>query len=375
MKVKLLTRTAMGPDLWQAYTALRNADAAYDDPFFDPEFASLVSEVRSDTRFAIAEDAEGLLAVWPMHLRPGQWARPIGGPFSDWHAPIVRRAAVFDPEVFLAALDVSGFTAFGYKPEGLDALSLANRVGANMTDLNGSFDTYIAEQQRRWPKHFKKMRRLYRNVERDFSERHFTWNDPRDATVETLFALKRAQFSRTGFHDVLKPEWARQLLDRLRHHESPRLRLQVVSLYYEDQFAAAEMNLVSDTIMHGWLTAFDQALGVYSPGNMLVQDMLSEMPAHGLMTYDQGPGLDHYKRHYATYQIPVDSGVIRGKRDSWAPSRLTGHLWRRGEAVLPGKVAGLMARARRRMDQIALAETSQTARMAGVVTALSQREV
>ncbi|MEO1643447.1 MAG: cellulose biosynthesis protein CelD, partial [Pseudomonadota bacterium] len=94
-----------------------------------------------------------------------------------------------------------------------------------------------------------------------------------------------------------------------------------------------------------------------------------------LHTYDAGPGLDHYKRHYANYHLPVDSGILRGKRGSFAPSRIAGRVWRSGEAVMPGKVGELMGRTRRRMDQIALAETSTTARLSGVYQALSQRDL
>ena len=92
MQVELFKPSEMNADFWRAFTDMRNASAVYDDPFFDPEFARLVGELREDTFIAVVFDNPDAdpLAFWPLHVRPGGWARPIGGPFSDWHGPIVR---------------------------------------------------------------------------------------------------------------------------------------------------------------------------------------------------------------------------------------------------------------------------------------------
>ena len=375
MKFALYTPGEMSAELWQAYTDLRDARTLYDDPFFDPDFARLVGEVREDTRIAVASDGEDVVGVWAMHIRPGDWARPIGGPFSDWHGPVLKQGTELTATAFLIGLGLSGMTTFGLLPQGEPLALGMDRVGANMTDISMGWDAFLAAQQALWPKHFKKMRRLYRNVERDFSSYTFNWDDTSERAFERLIDLKQAQFARTGFHDVLKPQWARDLLDRLLHYQGPRMRVRLVSLYYDDQHAASELNLQSDTVMHGWLTGFERALGSYSPGNMLVQEMLPQMPGEGILTYDAGPGLDHYKRHYSNFQLPIESGPLRGVRGSYAPSRLAGRAWRWGETVLPGKAGALMGRARRRMDQISLAEPGFGARVSGVFGALNSREL
>lgn len=375
MKFILYKPEDMSAELWSAFTALRDARAIYDDPFFDPDFARLVGEVREDTRIGVAVDGEDVVGVWPLHERPGHWARPIGGPFSDWHGPVLAEGTALDANTFLARLGLAGMTCFGLLPQTQEPLPHFTRVGANMTDLSLGWDAFFDDQQKRWPKHFKKMRRVFRNVERDFSEAWFEWDDTSDKTFDLLMELKSAQFARTGFHDVLKPEWAQKLLDRLRYFQGARLRTRMVSLYYDGQLASAELNLQSDKVMHGWLTVFDQAFSSYSPGNQIVQDVLEHMCAAGIHTYDAGPGLDHYKRHYANFHLPIDTGVLRGQRGSFAPSRIAGRIWRAGEANLPGKLGDVMGRARRRMDQIALAEVTIGARASGVWNALAKRDV
>ena len=375
MKFALYDPQQMTGELWQAYMALRNARSIYDDPFFDPDFARLVAEVRSDTRFGFAIEAGETIGVWALHLRPGNWARPIGGPFSDWHGPILKQGSALSAAAFLSGLDISGMTTFAMMPQDADLSAGLTRVGANMTDLSMGWDDFIQQQQKLWPKHFKKMRRLYRNVERDFSSHTFNWDDTSETSYQRLIALKRDQFARTGYHDVLKPEWVRGLLDRLRSYQGPRMRLRLVSLFYDDAHAASELNLQSDKVLHGWLTGFERDLGQYSPGNMLVQEMLPHLPAEGLLTYDAGPGLDHYKRHYANLQVPIDSGTLRGVDTSFAPTRMAGRAWRWGEQHMPSKAGEIMKRARRRMDQISLVETDLSGRMSGVINAISQRDL
>ena len=375
MKYVLYRPEEMSEEQWQIYAALRDARAIYDDPVFDPDFARLVGEVREDTRIGFASDREGVFAVWPMHIRPGNWARPIGSPFSDWNAPILSQDTELLPQEILAGFDISGMSTQGYMPADITHKSELDRVGANLSDLSEGWEAFYANQEKRWPKHFKKMRRIYRNVARDFTEMRFVWDDPSDASFQRLLDLKQDQFARTGYHDVLKAPWTRALFDRLRSFQGPRLRSRVSSLCFDDQLATAEFNLQSDTVLHGWITAFDQDFGAYSPGNMLVQEMLERMGDDGIKLYDAGPGLDHYKRHYANLQVPIESGVIAGSVSQLTPARMVGRAWRFGEQVMPGKAATIMARARRRMDQIASVETSFAGRASGILHALNHRPV
>lgn len=375
MKYKLYRPKDLSAEQWQIYAALRDARAIYDDPFFDPDFARLVGEVREDTRIGFASDRNGVFAVWPMHIRPGNWARPIGAPFSDWNGPILAEDTRLSSQEILAGFELSGFTTQGFKPHSLAPTSDLKRVGANITDLSAGWDKYISNQQDQWPKHFKKMRRIYRKIERDLNDFTIICDDNRDAAFETTLKWKRAQFARTGLFDVLNASWTRALLDRLRGFEGTRLRARLSTLSFGDTLGAAEFNLQSDTILHGWITSFDQNYRSYSPGNVLLQEMLKAMPQAGLTAYDAGPGHDHYKRHYANQQMPIETGVVIGDTLSLGPARIAGKVWRMGEQVMPGRASTIMARARRRMDQIAAVDTTLSGRANSFVSALQNRPI
>ncbi|WP_300393302.1 GNAT family N-acetyltransferase [Henriciella sp.] len=367
MKYRLLRPAQMTEDLWDAFAALRDARGLYDDPFFDPLYARLVANLRTDTRIAVAEEGGEPVGFWALHRRPGAWARPIGGPFSDWHGPVLSAGTSLSPRDFLRGVGLLGMSTFGWLPQDPGSETRLRLAGANMTTVEHGWAGFIDEQTRRWPKHFKKMRRLARNIERDFSECEFRYDDQSDETFERLIALKRDQFARTGRHDVLAPAWVQSMLERLRSAEGPRFRLRLVSLHFDGQHAASELVLQSDKVTHGWITAFEPEMAQYSPGNMVVQMMLERMAGEqGPKIYDAGPGLDHYKRHYSNYQVPVGSGVVRARSLAFRPDRLLGQAWRSGEHIIPGRAAQLMTQSRRRLDQICLSETGTLGRLSGL---------
>lgn len=372
MKFRLFRPEQMPEDLWTAFAALRDARAIYDDPFFDPFYARIISTVRSDTRIGVAFEAGEPVGFWPLHRRAGAWARPIGGPFSDWHGPILKEGAEVSPHRFLLGLGLLGMSAFGWLPQARESEGRLTLEGAHISDLSQGWEDFLAGQAQRWPKHFKKMRRLGRNLERDFTEVELRSDDASDETFERLIWLKREQFARTGRHDVLAPEWTQTLLQRLRTAEGPRFKLRLVSLYFDGRHAASELVMQSDKVVHGWITAYEQDFCSYSPGNTLVQMMLEEMSRSGPFLYDAGPGLDYYKRHYSSYQLPIGSGVIRGKPLALRPDRLLGQAWRLGETCLDQRIGGLMTQSRRRLDQICLSEISPAARLAGLRKAFAR---
>jgi len=298
-------------------------------------------------------DAHEPVAFWPLHLRSGGWTRPIGGPFSDWQAPIIRADVDLTPESLLAGAGLTGMTVIGFQPAaGARPGSGRTRVGANMTTLSAGFEAYAEAQRAAYPRHFKKMRRMMRNLERDFSEIEFDHGDTSDETFHWVMARKREQLRSTGRHDVLASRWSHAMFDRLRQREGREFRLRVSSLRCDGRLAAVEMNLQSGHVLHGWIVAFDPDFAYYSPGYILQHSILENMPRNGLTLYDAGPEHDHYKKYYANFSLPIESGTITGQKRV----RPGAELWRLAERMPPARLSRQLGRVRRRADQICSAE-------------------
>jgi len=86
---------------WKAMAA---ATPAFRSPLLSPEFAEAVGRVRRDAFVAVYQRAGQTVGFLAHHRGWGGYARPIGAPFSDYHALITAPGeAVSLPEALAAA--------------------------------------------------------------------------------------------------------------------------------------------------------------------------------------------------------------------------------------------------------------------------------
>lgn len=372
MRISLISAHEAPDALWHDAEMLQAKCPDRADPLFSPQLARYLAFLRQDTKLIIAYSGDQLVAFWPLHLRPGGWARPIAGPFSDWHAPLIAPDQNVDAIELLNAAGISGMTVSAYKPEPGEAIRAGSRIGSHLSVLNTDIDAWMAHQRSLFPRHFKKMRQKRKHLARDFGDVVFNLDDQSDETFETILRLKRAQYIATGRHDVFGAPWARAFANGLRQHGTPDLHLRVVSLYLDGRFAAGEVLICSRSVAHGWLTAYEPDFGSYSLGYIIVEELLSDMPSRGQTVYDAGPGQDYYKKYYTNVMTPVDQGVLRTGKAGLAPVRLLSSSWRQLETRLPARAGQIMGKVRRRSDQILVSEVSALDRMRGFAQAATR---
>lgn len=360
-------------DIWAVFDQIRDSDPRYDDPMFDPLFARIVADCRDDAWLGLALDGGELIGFWPLHRNGEDWARPIGGPFADCQAPVIPARIDLEPGAFLAGLGLAGITMTGYTPRPGEPCPTDERTGAHLSLLDRGLDHFFTEQQRLFPKHDKKMRRLRRNLHRAHSEITVCYDDPDEDHLSRLIEIKQRQFRDTGRHDVLAAPWSRAFIGRLRAARGPRLRTVLTTLSIDGKFAAGALNLCSDRVVHGWITAYEREFAEFSPGLMLVDEILKGMPARGLSIYDAGPGLEHYKKYHCNAMRPLDCGVMLSGLAGHSPARFLASGWRTVERAAPEPAARLMGKVRRRSDQILVSETGLAARAKGFANATRRR--
>jgi len=371
MKVELFRYADLSAETIGVLTQIRNAAARFDSPFFDLEFARQVSLVREDTRIAVVSDDNGLAGFWAMQVRPDKWARPIGATFSDWHGPVMRKDLFgVDPAHILDLCGLKGMTVNGLQLEGLVLAVEGETVPIGQATIgHGGAEEFLTNQRECFPKYAKNIRRAERMVERDFGGLFFTADDPSDEALNWTLESKSAQYRATGFHDVLKPDWAQALMRNLHACRTPGFGGRLSTLRFGDRLVAAELDLVSDQTIHGWITVFDDEYSRYSPGHLLIRNVICDAERTGHTTIDVGGGDSAYKKYYWTYSVLADAGIVRASHGM----RPLAGSWRIAEKALPAKLSNVMARMRRRTDQIAGTELSVAGRVSGFLKALSRR--
>lgn len=238
-------------------------------------------------------------------------------------------------------------------------------ANTNITNLRKGWSPFIAKQNSLYPKFFKKIARLNRKLEKEHSEVVFTFNDKSEEAFHQLIAMKREQYVRTKLHDVLRPNWVKQMLDMLRHGKCKNIKTILSTLRVDGQLAAAEFNMQSSNLLHGWLTAYNPKFSKYSPGLLLTKRVIKAMPQHGLTLYDAGPGNSHYKKYFTNQLYPLAQGSIFAKTKVINPMSIMGASWSFMETHTPSGVSNNLVRIRRRSDQIIGTETMFGQRVLG----------
>lgn len=368
IKVQIHSFEALDKGLRAEMTALRDAQTMFDSPFFDLDFAQIMANARADTRILVADDAQGLMGFWPLHQRPDNWARPIGATFSDWHGPVMRPGAdaAMYPLEFLQKAGLKGMTATGLQPGLLSPSAGGELGGTGIAYMPQGAAAYLAQMKSLHGKHFKNLRRAERLIERDIGDIEFVADDTSHEAFEWLMTSKRAQYKRTGRHDVLAPDWVQTMMRTLHTKQFRRLRGRLSTLRLGGKLVAGEFDLLSDKVVHGWITVFDPDYAKYSPGHLLMLSVICDMENTGHIMCDVGGGDHAYKKNYESFQKPCESVTLTTARGL----RPLATSWRLAERLGPAKLSGLMARMRRRGDQIFASELETAARLRGLRDAL-----
>ena len=371
MQYRIFKVDQLDNSLWEAFHKLRDDDATRVNPLFDPHFAKVLSLVRPDTRVVVVFQSDSPVAFWPLHRRSSGWTRPLGGPFSDWQGPIVKTDVSLSEAELLRGAGLSGMTVTGLRPRSLKDVpeNSLTRTASHFADISSGIDMYLEEQSLTFPKHFKKMSRLRRKIEREHESLEFNFDERSPDAFEWIIARKQMQLTQSGKHNVLGVEWAQRFLDIMWHEPSPTCRLHLSTMRIDGQIAAAELNFCSLSQMHGWLVGFDPKFASLSPGQLLLQEIICHLPSIGVEAYDLGANHYYYKKPYSNCSIPIDVGVIDTNLNALLPHRLVGKSWRFVETRLSGRVNALMGKTRRRLDQIVISETELEGRIQGVLLA------
>ncbi len=138
--------------------------------------------------------------------------------------------------------------------------------------------------------------RKRRKLERDLGPVKLTLHDPRPGVLQDLMRWKSQQYVSTGVRDLFRdPAWVR-FFDELQRRDA----LLVTSLSAGDRVVAVHVGMRFDGRFYWWIPAYDPELPRYSPGKILLHDLMERSQADGDRVFDFLIGGEAYKFQYAT---------------------------------------------------------------------------
>ena len=233
---------------------------------------------------------------------------PIGATICDAQALVAREAAAWDPPALVRAAGMASWR-FDHLVTTQSAFAPFHhaRHVSPVADLSAGHEAYLADVRARSKDVLTQTARRGRKLGREVGDVVFEWHDPDPAVLDTLFEWKSAQYRATGVWDRFDQPWIVQVARDLAAIESEGLTGAVATLRAGSTLVAVHLGLLGRDRLVWWFPAYDPQFASYSPGLLLLLELVAASAARGLGRVDLGRGEHHYKLRVAT-------GFLRRRR-------------------------------------------------------------
>ncbi len=353
MSIEIIAPQDLSPQDIAAWEALQASDPAFASPFLSPQWPLALAAVDGP-------DAEGLKIVIQrengrprafMPLRRRRFtAMPAGAPMCDYQGVVSEPGVTLDLRGLVSSLGVQRFD-FSHAIEGHAAFApyVKGTAESLLIDVSEGFDAYAAAQ-RAHSDILNDTAKKKRKVEREKGEVVFTARSTAKADFDRLIGWKREQYKKTGQTDIFAAGWPLRLLETLRVDDRPEFGGILFTLHIGGELAAAHFARRGKDVLHAWFIAHDDAFGRYSPGVILMVEILKWQAQNGYRILDLGPGDYRFKHQLSNGKLPVGFGFV-GRPSAAAFLRGAQYDVRRAAEALPlGRMSALPGKAMRRFD-------------------------
>lgn len=315
----------LSPEQLATWSTIQQQDLRFESPFFRPEFTQALADVRDDVRVALLLEDGREVGFFP-YEQSGGVGRPAGYPMSSFHG-VVTQASGWSPEELLTAVGLTTLRFEQWIPDQPELESWTSvRAPCAEIDLRKGFDSYVAKKKRQGSKLYTETRRLGRKLSRELGELSCR-RSTAAATLKQLCAWKSSQCDRTGCADLFRFEWSTALLRRLLEQATASVGGVLWELLAGDRLIAANYALRAGRTAQGWFMAFDTQFEHYSPGMILMHEVLRDCEQLGITRFELGKGVNGFKKRLMTDVVKVREGsvdprpMIRAAWSQWLKTR------------------------------------------------------
>ncbi len=257
------------------------------------------------------EDAGELVAFFAFSSGADATGAPIGATICDAQALVVRTGFDWDPAELVRAAGLESWTfdhlVSTQRP--FEPFHHARHTSPTV-DLSAGHDAYLAQVRARSKDVLAQVARRRRKLAREVGDVVVEWQTDDVRVLDTLINWKSAQYRETGVWDRFDQPWIVDVVRALADTAADGLTGVLTTLRAGDHLVAAHFGLQGRDRLVWWFPAYDSSFGNYSPGLILLLDLIAEAAARGLTLVDLGRGEHHYKLRVANGEYDVAEGVV-----------------------------------------------------------------
>jgi CelD/BcsL family acetyltransferase involved in cellulose biosynthesis len=311
VKASVVRPHELGPaerSLWDACAR----DASLGSPFLSWRFAQLIGLVRSDARVAVLDDGSGTCGFLAFQVDAHGVGTPIGATISDAQAVVGRAEWVFDPRQIVQAAGVTRWSFDHLSTEQLSFLPYhSRRHRSPIVDLRSGSDGFLQQVRAHSKDLLAQVGRRRRKLEREVGPVVFEWqSNDLDRDMRSLQQWKSEQYERDGTWDRFAQPWIADTVAVLARSRDSGCTGVLTALRAGDRLVAAHLGLLGQDRLCWWFPAYDPQFGRYSPGLILLLELIAEAAQREVPLVDLGRGEHGYKLRVTPNFYEVAEGEV-----------------------------------------------------------------
>jgi CelD/BcsL family acetyltransferase involved in cellulose biosynthesis len=312
MRIQVIQVDELSDELAARWGQIQRTNAYLISPFFSLQFTQAVAYVRNDVRVAVMRQHDQVVGFFPFHQSGFRIARPIGLGLSDFHGMIVEPDLNWSAEDLLAGCNQVRwrFDHLVCGQAGFDGAANDWQPSPQIrTDIG--WDGYQQQLDTKARKQFKESQRKLQKLQQDHGAIRFEQHTDSTDVLNAVFALKSHQCRETGVTDYFSFAWTTALIRKLHSIQDADFQGVLSCLYVGDQLAAVHFGIRTDRAWHFWFPAYTDQFSAYSPGLILLYEIIRAAATSGIQHIDLGKGVSTYKERVMNDQVLVGSGCVQ----------------------------------------------------------------
>lgn len=310
MRISVIPGREVDNSNMEIWRKIQQDNPSLESPYFCPQYTMLASQTRDDIYVGVIEENNKVLGFFPFQRRSDFAAGPVSGPLSDYHGLIIEPELEIDTKDMLRQCHLKSWE-FNHLIESQTAFKQFHEISdqSYLIDFSNGVMQYMQAHKEGGSKLFNTLARKKRKLEREKGPVSFEQHKPDPQIMSKMFAWKAQQYLDTNLVNVFDFDWTRNLLESICATQDNDFAGVLSVLYAGDELVAIHMGMRSRYVWHWWFPTYNREFSRYSPGSILLMEMIQNSEAQGIRKIDLGKDQSRYKDQFSNATIGLAEGI------------------------------------------------------------------
>ena len=310
MRIETVPFASLSPGLIELWRDWVTKDARFHSPFLHPAFSQAVDFSSHDVNVAVAYNDGKPTAFLPFQSSRKHSAQPVGGFLSDRHGWISKPGTNVNVSKLIELTDINSFQFHMLPLEEIPELRcIALRRTVVHADLSGGFRAYVDRRKQLGSNVVSKLAQKERKLANEVGPLRLVEGFCEEA-FESLLHWKKEACENRNVQNILGRPAARDTLHNLTKMNAPDFRCHFTRLMAGDCLVAVHLGMICHNRMAAWFPAFNPDYAKYSPGLLVLLQILRHCEQWGIQRVDFGNGELAFKDRFKTGETVVLEGIV-----------------------------------------------------------------